>query len=294
MDLLIIAGQRFTLLPSAPEAPSSLAAAYQPFFSPADSRLDSAAIYTIFPADRPRLPPIEGTPDWANEIWRMGPGGDGLCIEIYDVMRSRWVPVACVARDFSTGEIQPFHGRRAAPSPYALNYPYDQAILINRLLQRHVLIVHGSAVIVEGKGYVFFGPSGIGKTTISRLWRDRGAILLNDDRVALYQEPDGTWKVAGTPWHGEEPIVSPASAPLAGVARLRQSPTFSLRSTDNATGLSELIACALIPFFQREGIHHALALLERLLDAVPLLEFSFTPDQEALSRFLDSMHSGRA
>ncbi|HMP88841.1 MAG TPA: hypothetical protein PJ991_01505 [Kiritimatiellia bacterium] len=207
-----------------------------------------------------------------------------IAIEINDAIRDRWVPVANIANDFSRGTIQPFFGRRAAPGPHALNYPYDQAILINRLLYKEVAIVHGAGIVVDGKGYVFFGPSGIGKTTISRLWLGHGAVLLNDDRVAIYRQGD-EWRIAGTPWHGEEPKVSPASAPLAGVVRLRQAPENNIRKLTAIEGLSELLACALIPFFSRSGIDRAMDLLGDMYNAVPMMEFSFRPEKEALTYF---------
>lgn len=208
-----------------------------------------------------------------------------ISIEICDVIQSRWVPVANLANDFSSGVIQPFYGRRAAPAPHALNYPYDQAILINRLLHKQVMVVHGAGIIVGGSGYVFFGPSGIGKTTISRLWVKRGAKLLNDDRVAVYNTGH-EWRIAGTPWHGEEPVVSPLDAPLRGVVRLRQASENRVTELAAVAGISELLACALIPFFSRDGIDRAMDMLMTLPDRVPTVELAFRPEDRALDAFL--------
>ncbi len=291
--MIRIAGIRFSLIPANPLSPASLADAYQPFQISDSTDLAPDGCYRILAPDRPCLPPIDGESFWSNEIWRMGPCGAGFGIEIYDVIRSRWVPVARIDQDFAAGEIQPFHGRRAAPSVHALNYPYDQAILINRLLRRDVIVVHGAGIVVDGRGYVFFGPSGIGKTTISRLWRNEGAALLNDDRVAIFKAKDGSWHLGGTPWHGEEPKVSPECAPLGGLVRLRQSPSTSLREMDAGEGISELLACALIPFFSRDAIERAVDLFSELPDTVPLLEFSFKPEPAALRLFRDRTISFR-
>lgn len=260
--------------------------AYEPFLAPPDPGLPAGA-YTILKPDTPRLEGLNTAPTWSNEVWRMGPAPGGRwAIEIYDVIRARWVPVANLAPDFSEGRIQPFAGRRAAPGAYALNYPYDQAILMNRLLQRDVLILHGAGLVHESGGYVFFGPSGIGKTTISRLWQKAGAHLLNDDRVALHAA-GADWHVAGTPWHGEEPYVSPRTAPLRGIVRLRQARTGnSVRRLSLMEGLAELMACALVPFHSRNGIERALDLATRLAEAVPFMEFSFRPEPAAVEHFL--------
>jgi len=289
--VLIIAGIRFSFIPETPACPYSFAAAYQPFIQPEISadKSHAAGRYIITPPDVPRLSPIQSPPFWSNEIWRMG-----LCrpheiaIEIHDVIQSRWVPVANVAEDFSTGTIQPFYGRRAAPAPHALNYPYDQAILINRLLFNQVTIIHGAGIVTDGHGYVFFGPSGIGKTTISRLWVRRGAKLLNDDRVALYKDASG-WRIAGTPWHGEEPVVCPDDAPLRGIVRLRQSPTTRMRPLSAVEGLSELLSCALIPFFSKSGIESAMDLMSGMVEDVPFVELALRPENESLDYFLANM-----
>ena len=287
--MLTIAGSSFELIPESPDCPFTLAAAYQPFCSDAyPVEFTAAGRYQIITPDLPRLPALTTPAFWANEIWRMGETPEGIGIEIYDVIRDRWVPVAQLSADFSSGIIQPFYGRRAAPAPHALNYPYDQAILINRLLYQNVVVIHGAGIVINGNGYVFFGPSGIGKTTISRLWVKRGAQLLNDDRVALYRSRDG-WRIAGTPWHGEEPVVSPLNAPLAGIVRLRQSKEIVVTELSPVVALSELLACALIPFFSRSGIEQSIQILEQLPDSVPMVEFALRPEDSALSYFLDTM-----
>jgi hypothetical protein len=288
--VLTIAGTSFNLIPESPDCPYSLADAYQPFLTTVVNSVSPAACgrYRILTPDHPRLLPISGESFWSNEIWRMGNTRTGTGIEIFDVINSRWMPVANLTEDFSEGSIQPFYGRRAAPAPHALNYPYDQAILINRLLFNNVVVIHGAGIVLDGKGYIFFGPSGIGKTTISRLWVKRGAQLLNDDRVALYQTGDG-WKISGTPWHGEEPVVSPLNAPLAGVVRLRQAPYNRVRQLTDIEGLSQLLACALIPFFSKSGLEQSINIMEQLADVVPMVELSLKPEDAALEHFLDAM-----
>ena len=65
--------------------------------------------------------------------------------------------------------------------------------------------VHASAVAVKDEGCAFVGPSGIGKSTHSRLWLQHvpGARLLNDDQPVLRLHPDGTVWLYGSPWSGK-------------------------------------------------------------------------------------------
>lgn len=65
--------------------------------------------------------------------------------------------------------------------------------------------IHASAVAVKNEGCAFVGPSGIGKSTHSRLWLQHvpGARLLNDDQPVLRQLSDGTVRLYGSPWSGK-------------------------------------------------------------------------------------------
>jgi hypothetical protein len=60
-------------------------------------------------------------------------------------------------------------------------------------------------VAVQEQGCAFIGPSGIGKSTHSRLWLQHipGARLLNDDQPVLRLHPDGTVMLYGSPWSGK-------------------------------------------------------------------------------------------
>ena len=70
-----------------------------------------------------------------------------------------------------------------------------------------VLEMHSSVVISGGKGYLFLGKSGTGKSTHSSLWLKHipGTELLNDDNPILRLMPDGSARVYGSPWSGKTP-----------------------------------------------------------------------------------------
>ena len=70
-----------------------------------------------------------------------------------------------------------------------------------------VLEMHSSVVVNGGRGYLFLGKSGTGKSTHSSLWLKHipGTMLLNDDNPILRLMPDGTARVFGSPWSGKTP-----------------------------------------------------------------------------------------
>jgi hypothetical protein len=59
------------------------------------------------------------------------------------------------------------------------------------LHQRGALVLHGSAVVIDGAAVAFVGPSGIGKSTLSMAFRQRGMPVLTDDLCVIDAAPDG-------------------------------------------------------------------------------------------------------
>lgn len=240
------------------------------------------AHYRCLTPDTPRLPGIvAGSFLWQSDGWRMGEDVNRhYVIEIQDVIESRWVPVAAITPDFRRGLLQSFAGRRAAPSCFALNYPADQVILTNLILECGIIVLHAAAVVIDGKGAVFGGRADIGKTTLSRLCRSQGATLMNDDRCALFLRDGQPW-VTATPWHGEEPEINAIEAPLAGIFHLDQKPECRMTSLPPGLALARLLATGIAPFYRKAGLERALQLMADLLAKTPSYDFGVKPDLSA-------------
>lgn len=99
-----------------------------------------------------------------------------------------------------------------------LRIAFAQAVIL-----REGLSIHASAVVSDGKAYLFLGKSGTGKSTHARLWLKNipGSHLLNDDNPAV-RLIDGSPVAFGTPWSGKTPCYRDESAPVGGFVRLRQ------------------------------------------------------------------------
>lgn len=101
-----------------------------------------------------------------------------------------------------------------------LRIAFSQAVL-----HRGGISIHASAVVADGKSYLFTGKSGTGKSTHAALWTAcwPGSWLLNDDNPIVRFQGGTPW-VYGSPWSGKTHCYRNACAPLGGVARLRQAP----------------------------------------------------------------------
>ena len=113
-----------------------------------------------------------------------------------------------------------------------------------KLLSFNGLMLHSSAVEYEGKAYLFSGPSGMGKSTHTRLWQKTfgsSAKVFNDDKPALRRLDDG-WFAYGTPWCGKDDININLKVPLAGICFLKRAETNSIRRLSDIEAVSAVIS----------------------------------------------------
>ena len=94
------------------------------------------------------------------------------------------------------------------------------------------LEMHAAVVVRgDGRGYLFLGHSGTGKSTHARQWLQAfpDAWLLNDDNPILRVMEDGEVRVYGSPWSGKTPCYKNAYARVGGIIKLSQAPHNQIR-----------------------------------------------------------------
>lgn len=123
-----------------------------------------------------------------------------------------------------------------------------------QLLQFNGMMLHASAVVREGRAYLFTAPCGTGKSTHTKIWLENfpDAFVLNDDKPALRLE-NGEWFAYGTPWSGKTDKNRNARVPLAGICVLR-------RGTENK----------IAPYKGRAALHDILEQTARSRDPVQM------------------------
>ena len=96
----------------------------------------------------------------------------------------------------------------------------------HKLVEFEGMVLHASAVAMDGKTYLFTADSGVGKSTHTGLWRqvfgDERVRILNDDRPALRFE-GGRWYAYGTPWSGKYGQSLNLRYPVGGICFLKQA-----------------------------------------------------------------------
>lgn len=103
-------------------------------------------------------------------------------------------------------------------------YMASGSLFYRKLLNFGGMRLHSSAVVVDGKAYLFTADPGTGKSTHTsrylELFGER-AFILNDDKPAI-RLIDGAWYAYGTPWSGKHDISVNVGAPIGGIAVLQR------------------------------------------------------------------------
>ena len=229
------------------------------------------------PSDAPLLFCTQDGPDFP-EIALFGPGSEGYRVVFRPLPH---LPVACrmqVSAPFSEAWLR----LEGTDDTFALNnalmllYAFASA-------RKGALEMHASVVVSGGKGYLFLGKSGTGKSTHSALWLRHipGTELLNDDNPILRLLPDGSARVYGSPWSGKTPCYKAKDAPVGAVVRLSQAPHNRIERLPLIQAYASLMASAssFRPFKElADGWHQT---LEGLASAVPCYHLDCLPDQAA-------------
>ena len=106
------------------------------------------------------------------------------------------------------------------------------------------MILHASAVVYQGKAYVFCAPSGTGKSTHAALWEKHfGARILNGDKVVLYAGEQGVM-ASGSPIAGSSEIYRNETAPVEAVYLLKQGPENKVLPISRRTAALSLYSLA--------------------------------------------------
>ena len=180
--------------------------------------------------------------------------------------------------------------------PRVFTDPFLERAAIQRAFAEYlfdfdILLFHGSAIAVDGEGYLFTAHSGTGKSTHTRLWRQEfgnRAVMVNDDKPFLELRQDSVW-LHGSPWSGKHGLDANVCVPLKGLCMLERGAENQIRNAS---------AEELLPMLQKQAYHPLddqtdkkfLALTKRLSGFVPLWKLSCTKDPQAAHIAYEAMH----
>lgn len=119
------------------------------------------------------------------------------------------------------------------------------------LAKDNIFIMHGSSLYINDNnhGYIYTGPSGVGKSTHVSLLKNRykdQLVIINDDKpfISLL---NNNYYIYGSPWSGKSHISSNTCASLIAIFILEQSQDNELIKLDTKEATSRLFKQIYIP-----------------------------------------------
>ena len=154
--------------------------------------------------------------------------------------------------------------------------------IAERMPEYNTVLFHGSAIAVEGEGYLFTAKSGTGKSTHARLWREllgERAVMVNDDKP-LIRVTDAGAIVCGTPWDGKHRLSKNIAVPLRAICVLERAEKNRIQEMTISEVRPMLIQQTYRPA-NPAALAKTLTLLDKLTASVKLYRLGCNMEQEA-------------
>lgn len=149
-------------------------------------------------------------------------------------------------------------------------------------IQKQIIKLHCSMIDDCGRGILFLGPSGIGKTTQAERWAEcRGSTIINGDVGFVERTKDG-YLAWGTPWHGSSSYCLNMSVPIKALVVLKQAPENQLRELNGFEKVMEVSEHVCYPTWLENGIELCTEVLNHLLNDLPVYRLDNRADEEAV------------
>lgn len=162
-------------------------------------------------------------------------------------------------------------------------YPFLELLTIILLGKGHGALLHSSCVDDNGRGYLFVGQSGSGKSTMANLWNGRhGVRVLNDDRVIISETAAGL-VAYGTPWCGTAKLAVNACVPISKIFFVGHAERNIAVPVSGIKTVSELIKNAFLPFWDKDGIKYSIGFIDRIARQIDVVDLGFVPGEEVIN-----------
>jgi hypothetical protein len=162
-------------------------------------------------------------------------------------------------------------------------YSIDSALRIFHtvvLAAKGGFLLHSASAIRGGKAFLFAGPSGAGKTTISRL-APKEVTLLTDE-ISYIRKQGNQFAAFGTPFAGElAKFGENVSAPIAALYLLVKGPDNRIEPVSPGDAARALLSNILFFAEDAELIRALFQSVCEFVERVPAFTFTFMPDFRA-------------
>lgn len=179
------------------------------------------------------------------------------------------------------------------PEPYLESLALFRKLCDYALSNADGIIFHSSAIMVDGCAYLFTAPSGTGKSTHTRLWRELlgdKAVMVNDDKPII-RYIDGEFYVYGTPWNGKHHLDTNCRAKIKAICKIEQAKENRIEIISTSEMLMTILNQTIRPD-NLEQMDKLLGLIDKMISKVGLYKLGCTISKEAAELAYSTMSKG--
>ena len=145
------------------------------------------------------------------------------------------------------------------------------------------IMLHSAVVDWRGKGILFTGPSGIGKSTQASLWETyENATILNGDRSGI-RKKESRFHAYGLPYAGSSSIYVNKSVPIEAIVVLEQAKENHITRLRQIDAFSKLYSESTVIAWDKDFIETHMSVIQELINHVPVYQLRCRPDLEAVT-----------
>ena len=151
---------------------------------------------------------------------------------------------------------------------------------------RNGIPLHASLVEYAGRGIVFLGRSGIGKSTQAKLWQKyKKSDFISGDRPCM-RLLDGVWYGCGMPWDGKDGLHRQKQVRVCALVALEQADHNEIRRLAAEEAFAVLLQQTVMPLWDRNASDALLPLMNRLSADIPFYHFKNLADEAGVNMTL--------
>jgi len=217
------------------------------------------------------------TNDETKKLWHVCSTNDGYKIIVYSPSRPNEIQqIALINTQSKVWTIYTEQISNNTVMP--LSYPMGPLIMYYLTTNENAIMIHSSGIVDGGKGRLFSGFSGVGKSTMAGIWQQNGNTTINDDRLLLTINDDKVI-MHNTPMFYED---EPKSNQLNAIYLLKQTKEHTIRRLNDAEAISRLLAFCIQHGYDKSFLEHHLNTVFDIYNRIPIYELGFKLDADVI------------
>ncbi len=165
-----------------------------------------------------------------------------------------------------------------------MEYPLDGLILYYMTAIHGHIMMHASGINNSGKGYIFSGISGKGKTTLAKLWDMSGSRVIHDDRLII-RKKGNEYHMFNTPVYKND---TPRESRIDRLFLIEHGGKNQIIPVHGAECISFVMANCIQHNWSREIIEKLLGSVSALCTEIPVSKLLFKPDNSIIDHILQN------